>query len=67
VARVRSNGRVYLHESFAPDDYLGRVRGMHSLGEGGAAYFLLFLRATEEEGEEIEGGEEAEEGEDVEP
>jgi hypothetical protein len=47
VARVKSNGRVYLREILAPDDYVGRVKDMHSLAEGGAAFFLLLLPAIE--------------------
>ncbi|MEE8390613.1 MAG: hypothetical protein V3S14_07435, partial [Anaerolineae bacterium] len=48
VAEIKSNGRVYLHEPLAPDDYVGKVKNMHSLGEGGAAFFLLLLPAVEE-------------------
>jgi hypothetical protein len=52
VAAIKSNGRVYRHESFAPDDYVGKVKNMHSLAEGGAAFFLLLLPSVE--GGEIE-------------
>jgi len=48
VAEVKSNGRVYLHKPGAPDDYLGKVDDMHSLAEGGAAFFLLLMPAIEE-------------------
>lgn len=47
VAEVKPNGRIYRHESLALDDYLGKVEGMHSLAEGGAAFFLLLLPAVE--------------------
>jgi hypothetical protein len=63
VARVKSNGRIYLCKRLAPDDYVGRVEDMHSLAEGGAAFFLLLLPAVEEveaeadeDGDENEGG-----------
>jgi hypothetical protein len=36
----------------ALDEYVGKVEGMHSLAEGGAAFFLLILPVIE--GEEIE-------------
>jgi hypothetical protein len=56
VAEVRPNGRVYGHQPVALDDYLGRVEGMHSLAEGGAAFLLLLLPGVEREGAEgIEG------------
>jgi hypothetical protein len=47
VAEVKSDGRIYRHKPGALDDYLGRVEGMHSLAEGGAAYFLLLLPIVE--------------------
>ncbi|MDY7075691.1 MAG: hypothetical protein SXV54_02075, partial [Chloroflexota bacterium] len=47
VAEVKSSGRIYHHESLAPDEYLGKVEGMHSLAEGGAALLLLLLPAFE--------------------
>ena len=60
VAEVKSNGRIYRHKPGAPDDYLGRVKDMNSLAEGGAAFFLLLLPVVEgEEIEEIEGEAEA--------
>jgi hypothetical protein len=56
MAEVKANGRVYRHKPGAPDDYLGRVKNMHSLAEGGAAFFLLLMPAIEgEESEEAEG------------
>ena len=55
VAEVRPNGRIYRHKPLAADDYLGRVEGMHSLAEGGAAFFLLLLPVVE--GAEVEAGE----------
>lgn len=56
VAEVGPNGRVYRHQPVSPDDYLGRVEDMHSLAEGGAAFFLLLLPDVEREGTEgIEG------------
>jgi hypothetical protein len=48
VAEIKLNGRVYRHRPAALDDYLGRVEGLHSLAEGGAAFFLLLLPAIEE-------------------
>jgi len=66
VAKVKPDGRIYGHKPVAPDDYLGKVEGMHSLAEGGAAFFLLLLPVIEEakieeaeiEEAEIEVGEE---------
>ena len=49
VAEIKLNGRVYRHRPAALDDYLGRVDGLHSLAEGGAAFFLLLLPIIEEE------------------
>jgi hypothetical protein len=54
LAEVKSNGRIYRHKPGAPDDYLGKVKGMHSLAEGGAAFFLLLLPAIEGEASEEE-------------
>ena len=62
VGRIRSNGRIYRHESFAPDDYLGKVEGMHSLAEGGGAFFLLLLPAVEGAEVEADEGEAGENG-----
>ena len=60
VAEIKSNGRIYRHKPGTPDDYLGRVKDMHSLAEGGAAFFLLLLPVIEgEEIESIEGAAEA--------
>jgi len=54
VAKVKSNGRIYRHKPVAPDDYLGKVEDIHSLAEGGAAFFPLLLPLIE--GAEIEAG-----------
>jgi hypothetical protein len=59
MAEVKLNGRIYRYEFLAPDDYLGRVEEMHSLAEGGAAFFLLLLPAVE--GAEVEKAVEPEE------
>ena len=50
MAKVKPNGRVYRHKPAAPDEYLGDVEGMHSLVEGGAAFFLLLSSTVEETG-----------------
>lgn len=57
VAEVKPSGRIYRHKPGAPDDYLGKVDGLHSLAEGGAAFFLLLQPLVE--GTEIEAGEDA--------
>ena len=49
VAEIKLNGRIYRHRPAALDDYLGRVDRLHSLAEGGAAFFLLLLPVIEEE------------------
>ena len=48
MAKVKPGGRIYRHDPGALDDYLGDVEGMHSLAEGGAAFFLLLSPAVEE-------------------
>ncbi len=55
VAEVKPNGRIYRHKPDAPDDYLGKIKDMHSLAEGGAAFFLLLLPLIE--GVEVEASE----------
>jgi len=63
VAQVKPNGRIYRHKLAALDEYLGKVEDMHSLAEGGAAFFLLLLPVveglalSEVEGSEIEAKE----------
>ena len=56
VAEVKPNGRIYRHKPAALDEYLGKVEGLHSLGEGGAAYFLLLLPVIEAEEAEADVG-----------
>ena len=61
VAEVKANGRIYSHKPISPDDYLGKVERMHSLAEGGAAYWLLLQPAVEhapaDEGDVLETAE----------
>ena len=55
VAEIKPNGRIYRHKPGAPDDYLGKIKDMHSLAESGAAFFLLLLPLIE--GVEVEASE----------
>ncbi len=56
LGRVKSSGEIFSHARIGKDQYLGEVRDMQSLAEGGAVFRLFFYKqpSTPEDDPEAE-------------